>query len=148
MLNTMVGELISKSRCEKMNKLVHVAVGVIIRDQQIFLTKRLANAHQGGKWEFPGGKLEADESVGEALHRELQEEIAIDVLSCNPLLQIKHDYGDKQVLLDVFIITNFLGEPTAQEGQEQIWFPFSQLSSLDFPQANKAIVKKLEEYFE
>ncbi|NQY64343.1 MAG: 8-oxo-dGTP diphosphatase MutT [Alteromonadaceae bacterium] len=131
-----------------MNKLVHVAVGVIIRDQQIFLTKRLANAHQGGKWEFPGGKLEADESVGEALHRELQEEIAIDVLSCNPLLQIKHDYGDKQVLLDVFIITNFLGEPTAQEGQEQIWFPFSQLSSLDFPQANKAIVKKLEEYFE
>ena len=131
-----------------MNKLIHVAVGVIIRDQHIFLTKRLANAHQGGKWEFPGGKLENDESVAQALHRELKEEIAIDVLSCNPLLQIKHDYGDKQVLLDVFVITNFLGEPTAQEGQEQSWFAFSQLSSLDFTEANKAIVKKLEVYFD
>lgn len=126
-----------------MQKLVHVAVGVIIREEYVFLTKRLANTHQGGKWEFPGGKVEANEGVAEALHRELQEEIAIDVLSCSAFMEIKHDYGDKAVLLDVYVVDNFIGEPSAQEGQEEKWFHLSDITELDFPEANKAIVAKL-----
>jgi 8-oxo-dGTP diphosphatase len=125
-------------------KEVHVAVGVIVSNGEFFLTKRLDHVHQGGKWEFPGGKVEADESVAQALHRELQEEIAIDVLSCMPLLEITHDYGDKEVKLDVFLVDNFHGEPTAQEGQQQNWFSLSELSSVDFPEANIAIVEKLK----
>jgi len=128
-----------------MTKVVHVAVGVIFREQQYFLTKRLANVHQGGKWEFPGGKVESNETVAQALYRELKEEIAIDVLSCQPLIEIRHDYGDKKVLLDVYLVDNFQQEPIAQEGQQSAWFSFEQLKELDFPDANKAIIDKLKE---
>ena len=126
-----------------MQKVVHVAVGVIIREQHYFLTKRLDNAHQGGKWEFPGGKVEKGETVAQALHRELQEEIAIDILSCYPLITISHDYGDKKVLLDVYVVDNFQQEPIAQEGQKSGWFSLDELVNLDFPKANAAIIEKL-----
>ena len=126
-----------------MQKVVHVAVGVIVREQQYFLTKRLDSAHQGGKWEFPGGKVEKDETVAQALHRELQEEIAIDILSCYPLIAISHDYGDKKVLLDVYVVDNFQQEPIAQEGQKSGWFTLDELVNLDFPKANEAIIEKL-----
>jgi len=128
-------------------KQVHVAVGVVVSGQQVFLTKRAENVHQGGKWEFPGGKVEAGESVAHALHRELQEEIGIDTLSCQPLVEIAHDYGDKRVLLDVFIVDNFQGEPSPLEGQDFGWFNIEQLAGLNFPEANVEIVEKLTHYY-
>lgn len=137
-----------------MNNIVHVAVAVIKKLNEgnsplYFLTKRLEEAHQGGKWEFPGGKVENGETVAEALARELKEEVAIDVLSCQPLTQIKHVYksdkGDKSVFLDVFIVDQFIGQPKAQEGQGEGWFSLNEFSNLDFPEANKAIIEKLAE---
>jgi len=128
-------------------KQVHVAVGVIVSNSEFFLTKRLEHVHQGGKWEFPGGKVEQGETVAQALHRELQEEIAIDVLSCTPLIEIAHDYGDKRVLLDVFLVDNYAGEPMAQEGQKQAWFSLDELTNVDFPEANKLIVNQLMTYY-
>ena len=129
-------------------KQVHVAVGVIVSEQQVFLTKRADDVHQGGKWEFPGGKVEANETVAQALARELKEEIGIDVLSCMPLLEIDHDYGDKCVLLDVFVVDNYTGEPSAQEGQQESWVDIAGLSTLDFPAANIAIIDKLLEKYQ
>jgi 8-oxo-dGTP diphosphatase len=126
-----------------MSQTVHVAVGVITKDNLYFLTKRLLGGHQGGKWEFPGGKVEKDESVHQALHRELKEEVAIEVLSCIPLIEITHDYGDKKVLLEVFIIDNFSGQAKALEGQESNWFTLGELAKLEFPAANQAIIAKL-----
>ncbi|MGL1957983.1 MAG: 8-oxo-dGTP diphosphatase MutT [Colwellia sp.] len=132
-----------------MSKTVHVAVGVIcqldpITDQvHYFLTKRIANTHQGDKWEFPGGKVESTETVAQALARELKEEIAIDVLSCQPLIIINHDYGDKKVCLEVFLVDNFIGDPNAQEGQGEGWFSLLELQALDFPAANVVIIEKL-----
>lgn len=131
-----------------MPKSVHVAVGVItsrneLNQTQYFLTKRHDNAHQGGKWEFPGGKVEKNETVAQALARELKEEVDIEVLSCQPLTVIDHDYGDKKVSLEVFIVDNYIGEPCAQEGQEENWFALEHLKSLDFPKANEAIIAKL-----
>ena len=131
-----------------MPKSVHVAVGVITSTDeynktQYFLTKRLDNAHQGGKWEFPGGKVEKDETIAQALARELKEEINIEVLSCQPLTIIYYDYGDKKVCLEVFIVDNYIGEPSAQEGQQQSWFTLEEFKNLDFPKANEAIIAKL-----
>ena len=130
-------------------KTVHVAVGVIVGEcgQRFFLTKRHKEAHQGGKWEFPGGKLEEGETVAQALARELKEEVAIEVLSCQPLINIEHLYvdekGSKKVFLNVFLVDNFLNEPQAQEGQQQGWFELNELATLDFPKANDEIVEKL-----
>ena len=128
-----------------MVKVVYVAVGVIYRDSQFFLTKRSSGSHLGGKWEFPGGKLETNETMAQALARELKEEVAIDVLSCIPLLTIEHDYGDKQVCLEVFLVDNFIGEPCALENQQQQgWFTFLELTQLDLPEANIKIIDELE----
>ncbi|MGB0935902.1 MAG: 8-oxo-dGTP diphosphatase MutT [Colwellia sp.] len=131
-----------------MTKRVNVAVGVITSmdasgKTQYFLTKRLEHAHQGGKWEFPGGKVEAEETVAEALFRELKEEVGIEILSCQPLIEINHNYSDKSVCLSVFLVDNFEGEPASQEGLIDGWYSLDALKELDFPEANTAIIDKL-----
>jgi 8-oxo-dGTP diphosphatase len=125
---------------------VHVAVAVIFNaDQKILLTKRHADSHQGGLWEFPGGKLEPGETLSGALKRELQEELGIDVLTHHSLLRIEHDYGDKRVLLDVHSVTAFAQEPKPREGQPMRWVSVSALVDYEFPKANGAIVSALIE---
>ena len=124
-------------------KLVHVAVGVIVQNGAVFLTKRLESAHQGGKWEFPGGKVETGETVAQALHRELKEEVFIDVLSAEELTIIEHDYGDKKVCLDVRLVEEFEGKASHQEGQQSQWVTITNLHQFTFPEANRVIIDKL-----
>ena len=124
-------------------KKVHVAVGVVRRNNTFFICKRADYQHQGGKWEFPGGKVESGESVEQALSRELQEEIGIDVIATSPLIEIAHEYTDKNVLLSVLVVQEFSGEPFGKEGQIHRWVEMSELTSIDFPEANVAIVDAL-----
>lgn len=122
---------------------VHVAVGVIKKDNKILIAKRPKHVHQGGLWEFPGGKVEAGESVRQALARELKEELNIDVLSTEPLIKIEHDYGDKKVLLDTWSVTEFSNEPEGPVGREQQllhWCSIKELSAFEFPKANRNII--------
>lgn len=124
---------------------VHVAVGVVLDDtHQILITKRAADSHQGGLWEFPGGKVEAGESVTQALARELKEELGIEPGRTSSLLQVKHDYGDKQVLLDVHVVWDFSGTAAGLENQPLLWVPFSALSQYRFPAANVPIVEAIQ----
>lgn len=121
---------------------LHVAVGVIRGGEgRILLTKRAKHAHQGGLWEFPGGKVETGESVQEALRRELLEEVGIAVQTMAPLIKINHDYGDRHVLLDVWNVTAFSGLAKPCEGQEMRWVTADDLESYSFPAANRPIVK-------
>lgn len=124
-------------------KRIHVAVGVIIKDGKIFVTRRADHLHQGGKWEFPGGKVEYGETVEQALERELFEEVGISALKTSPLIKVSHDYGDKQVLLETLLVTNFDKEPYGKEGQESLWLEKEKLKELDFPKANNVIIEKL-----
>ncbi|MEM9256053.1 MAG: NUDIX domain-containing protein, partial [Pseudomonadota bacterium] len=97
---------------------VHVAVGVIVNgDGQILISRRDAGVHQGGLWEFPGGKREAGEDITAALARELEEELGIVPSRATPLLEVAHDYGDKQVLLDVYVVWEHTGSAHSREGQ-------------------------------
>ncbi len=123
---------------------LHVAVA-IIRNQggQVLIALRDKNKHQGGLWEFPGGKVEAGESVSEALARELEEELDLQVKSSTPLLKIEHDYEDKKVLLDVSEVLEYQGEARGLEGQPINWVKLEQLEQYQFPEANLAIVKFL-----
>lgn len=121
--------------------LVHVAVGVVVnRDRQVLIARRHDNQHQGGLWEFPGGKVRPGETVQAALKRELQEEVNITVRECASLLTIHHDYGDKQVLLDVWYVGVFSGEARGCEGQPVTWADADRLHEYAFPAANQAIL--------
>ncbi|MCQ1775516.1 8-oxo-dGTP diphosphatase MutT, partial [Neorhizobium galegae] len=122
-------------------KRVHVAAAVIRGvDGRILLARRADTQHQGGLWEFPGGKVEADESVATALSRELQEELGIQVTAARPLIKVQHDYPDKQVLLDVWEVSAFTGEPHGAEGQPLEWVAQRDLPNYEFPAANAPIV--------
>ena len=128
-------------------KRVHVAVGVICDGGTgILVALRAKDAHQGGLWEFPGGKVETGESVQDALRRELFEELAIEIRHSEPLLAIEHDYIDKSVLLDVWWISAFDGEPQGREGQPLRWVDVAELRGLEFPAANVPIVAAVEQY--
>lgn len=121
--------------------LVHVAVGVILdANHNILITRRAPHAHQGDLWEFPGGKIEAGESFTQALARELREELGIMIGRTSALLEVRHDYGDKSVLLDVHVVWDFSGEARALEGQPMAWVAPAELGGYSFPAANMPIV--------
>lgn len=129
-----------------MHKRIHVAVGVIINEQeQILVAKRHAHLHQGGKWEFPGGKVESGETVTQALARELKEEVNLNVNHTSPLMEISHDYPDKQVKLNIHWVKDFTGTAKGLEGQAVTWIEKTALTEYDFPEANKPIIKKILE---
>ncbi len=122
-------------------KRVHVAAAVI-RDNsgKILIARRADTQHQGGLWEFPGGKVEGDESVETALARELHEELGIVVTAARPLIKVHHDYPDKHVLLDVWEVSAFTGDPHGAEGQPLSWVTPRELVDYEFPAANQPIV--------
>ncbi len=123
----------------------HVAVGVILNEAgEVLITRRAAQSHQGGLWEFPGGKLESGESVQEALARELDEELGIQVQQTEPLIRISHDYTDKHVLLDVWNVTAYQGTAQGREGQPLCWLAPNKLDARVFPQANLPVIKALQ----
>ena len=120
---------------------LQVAVGVIKNSTgDILISQRAKSAHQGGLWEFPGGKLEANETAQQALKRELQEELAIIVEHCQPLITINHDYSDLSVLLTVFLVDEFTGIAIGCENQAIKWVLATKLNQYSFPEANKAII--------
>ena len=121
-----------------------VAVGILIDDGgRVLITRREKSAHQGGLWEFPGGKVEPSETIAEALSRELQEELGVSVEAAEPYMVIEHDYGDKQVKLDVYRVTRWQGEARGLEGQPLAWKLPVELVGWPFPVANTPILERL-----
>ena len=99
-----------------------VAVGVVVRaDGSFLLGQRPVGKPYEGYWEFPGGKLEAGESVEAALARELKEELDIDMRACEPWRTLEHDYPHAYVRLYFCKVTAWDGEPRGMEGQAVTW---------------------------
>ena len=102
--------------------LVQVAVGVLVRDDGAFLlTSRPHGKVYEGYWEFPGGKLEAGETVEQALRRELQEEIGITIDGCEPWKTERIDYPHALVQLNFCKVTQWSGELQMREAQQFAW---------------------------
>lgn len=123
--------------------LITVAVAVICRGEQVLIAKRPSHVHCGDLWEFPGGKVEASESIFSALQRECQEELGISVLEASALTQIIHHYPEKSVQLEVQRVHAFEGEPEGREGQVVQWVSLSDLAQYEFPSANQEIINAL-----
>lgn len=120
---------------------LEVAVGVIVREpREVLIARRPDHVHQGGLFEFPGGKLEPGETPLEALRRELREELGIRLTGASPLITLRHDYPDRRVRLHVFRVERYEGEPLGLQGQPIHWVPRGELASLRFPEANRPIV--------
>jgi len=123
---------------------IHVAAGAI-QDSlgRILITKRHDHVHQGGLWEFPGGKLEPGETPEQGLARELFEELGIRVRTCRRLIRVHHDYGDRHVLLDVHRVSAYAGKPRGREGQPLAWVHPGDMDPRSFPAADRPIITSL-----
>lgn len=114
------------------------------------IAKRSADQHQGNKWEFPGGKIEDGETSQDALRREIEEELDVQIKSSTLITNITHTYtsdnaADKTVLLDVFIVKDWLGEIVGKEGQPILWVSKKELAKYNFPKANIEILNIINE---
>lgn len=121
---------------------VHVAAAAIVnRDrQEVLIARRPSNVDHAGLWEFPGGKLAPYETGFEGLRRELHEELGVEIQRAQPLIRVHHEYSDKHILLDVWQIHEYVGEPFGREGQAVRWVPMEELGSYAFPAANLPIL--------
>ncbi|TWH77254.1 8-oxo-dGTP diphosphatase [Azomonas agilis] len=120
---------------------LHVMAAVIRSPAgRVLIARRPEDKDQGGLWEFPGGKREPGETRTAALARELREELGIEVRQARPLIQVRHAYPNKTVLLDVWQVTAFDGEAQGLEGQPVRWVWPDELPDYRFPAANYPII--------
>jgi 8-oxo-dGTP diphosphatase len=126
------------------SRLIHVAAGAIAdADGRILLARRPDKVHQGGLWELPGGKLEPGETPEQGLIRELREELGIDVSASRPLIRVRHDYGDRRVLLDVHRVLAYEGRPAGREGQPLSWLHPDAMDPDRLPAADRPVISAL-----
>jgi 8-oxo-dGTP diphosphatase len=123
---------------------VHVAAAAVLNDKhEVLISRRQAGTHLAGCWEFPGGKVEHNETAGAALCRELEEELGIRPTAYRPLIRVRHDYPDRSVLLDVWRVAAFEGSPAPLEGQAIRWQRISELDADEFPAADIPVIRAL-----
>ncbi len=124
---------------------LHIALGVIFNPakDKVLIARRPEHVHQGGLWEFPGGKLAHAENAEDALKRELSEELGLLLRQAKPLICFEHDYPALKVRLDVWTVEEWQGEPHAKEGQKIEWVTTFQLKEREFPAANRRILSAI-----
>jgi 8-oxo-dGTP diphosphatase len=122
---------------------VHVAAAAIISadGREVLIARRPSNVDHGGLWEFPGGKLAPYETGLGGLKRELHEELGVEIQCAQPLIRIHHEYAEKHILLDVWQVHAFSGEPFGREGQAVRWVQMEELVKYPFPAANLPILR-------
>jgi 8-oxo-dGTP diphosphatase len=123
---------------------IFVVAGVLARGEEVLIAQRPADKHGEGLWEFPGGKIEADESADAALARELHEELGIEVVASAHLISLTHDYDERRVHLEFLTVSEWHGEPVGREGQQVRWCARSALGRVDFLAANAPIISELQ----
>lgn len=126
--------------------LLVVAAALIDRQARVLLAQRPAGKSLAGLWEFPGGKLEGHESPEAALVRELAEELGItaDPNALRPLAFASHAYGDFHLLMPLFVLYDWQGEPQPREGQKLEWAQGAKLGTYPMPPADLPLIAPLQ----
>jgi mutator protein MutT len=120
-----------------------VAAAVIDAAGRVLIAQRPAGTHLAGGWEFPGGKLEPGEERAAGLARELEEELGICIAVPRPLIRMQHAYPSRLVLLDMWVVTRYTGEPKGLDGQALRWCAQEDLAAADLLPADQPIVAAL-----
>lgn len=123
---------------------IAVACGVL-RDVQgrVLIAQRPVGKIAAGKWEFPGGKIEPGEGARAALQRELHEELGVTICEMRPLIFVEHDYSDRRVLLDTWLVSTWEGVPHGREHQALAWCAPQRLPDYELLAADGPIVRAL-----
>ncbi|MCC7258599.1 MAG: (deoxy)nucleoside triphosphate pyrophosphohydrolase [Gammaproteobacteria bacterium] len=123
---------------------MHVVAGVLGDGQgRVLVTQRTAGRELAGYWDFPGGKVAAGEAPLAALRRELREELGIELRDAAPLLRYQHGHQGRVVLLDVWMVQRYDGEPSGLEGQPLRWEAVDRLLETGLLEADRPIVEAL-----
>jgi 8-oxo-dGTP diphosphatase len=125
--------------------IVVVAAALFDRDGRVLIAQRPRGKPLAGRWEFPGGKVDAGESERQALVRELREELGIDVLAARPFMRLTHAYAERDVQLSLWIVERFSGEPRSLDSQALKWVAAGRLGSEDILEADQPFIEALRD---
>jgi 8-oxo-dGTP diphosphatase len=124
--------------------IITVVAAIIRRAKKILITRRFNDVHLPGYWEFPGGKVEANESLEAALEREIREELGVAIRVEEKYFTTEHTYPSRTVRLHFFNCTIFNGEPIALEVADMRWVEAHELHEFQFPPADEELIKRLQ----
>ncbi|MBX3709314.1 MAG: NUDIX domain-containing protein [Gammaproteobacteria bacterium] len=124
---------------------VYAVVGIIKRESKVLVGQRPEGKPYSGFWEFPGGKVEENECGRNALSRELDEELGIEVISSQHLFNHRYSYPDKIVQLEIWQVTQFSGEAHSKENQILRWVTWPEMLELPLLEGNWSIVDKIRQ---
>ena len=124
--------------------LIEVSAGLVFREGKLLITQRQVDAHLGGLWEFPGGKREPGETFEACLIRELREELGIEIIVCEILESLTHDYPEQSVHLKFFRCEWQQHEPQTLGCADFKWIGPAELDQYPFPAADARLLEVLK----
>ena len=123
-----------------------VAAGILCDARgRILIAERLGGGPFHGLWEFPGGKIANGETATEALSRELAEELGIEMTAWSSFMNLRHEYDDRTVAIEFFLVSEWNSEPVGREGQELRWVPAESLDPEELLPADVPVVTALQQ---
>lgn len=122
-----------------------VAAGILCDNAgRILIAERLGGGPFQGLWEFPGGKIAPGETAPQALSRELAEELGIEVTECASFMNLRHEYDDRVVTIEFFIVSDWNSDPVGREGQTLRWVRREKLDAAELLPADVPVVEALQ----
>jgi 8-oxo-dGTP diphosphatase len=112
---------------------------------EVLIAQRPAGKWQAGRWEFPGGKIESDETSGDAVVRELREELGVTVRAARPIGVFSHAYPDGKVEIELWLVAAYDGEPQSLDGQALRWVDFGHIGEYDLLEADLPMLSPLRQ---
>ncbi|MDH5618366.1 MAG: 8-oxo-dGTP diphosphatase MutT [Gammaproteobacteria bacterium] len=124
----------------------NVAAGILCDSVgRVLIAERIGGGDFNGMWEFPGGKIASGETSTEALSRELAEELGIEVTVCAPFMNLRHEYDDRIVTIEFFLVSEWNSDPVGREGQALRWVPRENLDADELLPADVPVVEALRQ---
>ncbi|MBN2595316.1 (deoxy)nucleoside triphosphate pyrophosphohydrolase [Labilibaculum sp.] len=124
---------------------IKVTAAIIIKNGKVFIAQRSKDDELSGKWEFPGGKIESDETPQECLRRELFEEFGIETKVLDYFGDSIFDYGNKPIHLLSYFAEHLSGELILKVHQNYKWIEFSELDQINWAAADIELAKQLKQ---